>query len=212
MFKTIAMEALPVGAGFLATRLVVNKFGGMIPGVSSLGAFSKPVLSAALLFGVSKVPMGPFAKHRRGVLIGAGLNLLCDLIGAVAPASLKSMIGLGDAGIYDRALSDYVQVGEYLTTGATPIDDDIALSDYITVGGGVEQELGLEEELGLSEELGDENSFGEGVSQSAMLAPVPQRSFVEPVPARSFTKNVPHAGAGFDNPNVLYTGIFSSGF
>jgi hypothetical protein len=67
--------------------------------------------------------------------------------------------------------------------------------------------------MGLEEELGQDGGLvGAGVSQSSMLAPIPARQFVGPVPARSFTRSVPHAGAGYDNPNVLYTGIFGGGF
>ena len=131
-----------------------------------------------------------------------GVNLLSEIIGAFAPASVKAMIGM----------SDYVELGDFIQTGATPIDDDIALSDYLTTGQ-LEQELGamgdgLQQELGLEQELG----IDEGVSTSAMLAPVGARSFVQPVPSRSFTSAVPGISAGFDNPNGLYNGIFGGGF
>jgi hypothetical protein len=209
----IVKTAAPAVGSLLVSRIASGFLAPKVPMIDKLGPAAKPVVSAAVLFGMTYVSkMGPLAKYRRELLIGSGINLLLDVASAFLPANVKSMLQLGDNGIYDRALSDYVQVGDYLTTGATPIDDNITLSDYITTGA-VEEELGqlgdgLEQELGLEEELG----IDEGVSQSAFLAPVQQRSFLSPVPARSFTQQVPRAGAGLDNPGLLYTGIFGGGF
>ncbi len=153
-------------------------------------------------------------------MLGASLNLVDTLVKAFAPAEVKAMFGLGDSGMYDQAMGEFVTVGDYLQVGAEPIDDDIALSDYVEMSG-VEEELGaLQEELGVEEELGSNGSpFGDsgpnrlgGVGQSSMLKALKAASSVGVVPQRSFVKNVPHAGAGYDNPNTLYTGIFGGGF
>lgn len=222
MVKDVLKAAAPVMVGFLGSRMIINKVAPRLPLIDRLPvSIQRPTVAILTAAGVhvlaSKV--SAIGKYRGGIMTGVGLSVLESLISAFAPASVKAMIGLSGDGIYDQALADYVTVGDYMTVGADPIDDDIALSDYLTVGQ-VEEELGalgdgLEQELGmgLEEELGAvRGGLDEGVSQSAMLAPVPARQFVGPVPARSFTKQVPHAGGGFDNPNVLYTGIFGGGF
>jgi hypothetical protein len=154
-------------------------------------------------------------------MIGLGINLVDKILVAFAPENVKGMIGLADDGIYDNALSDYVEVGDYLEVGAAPpIDDDITLGDYVEVGqyeeelGQMEEELGVEEELGFEEALGgplDRKYLG-GVSRGSMLKRVRRKPMIAAVPPRSFTKKVAHAGAGYDKPGVLYTGIFSGGF
>jgi hypothetical protein len=210
---TIIKTALPVAASLYLTRFIINKVSPMIPGLDKLGNFAKPAISAgmvvAAVYGTKK---GPLSKWKDGILMGTSLNLIDSLVGAFAPADVKAMFGLADAGLYDRSLSEYVETGDYLRVGATPIDDDIALSDYVTVNG-LEEELGmgaLEQELGVEEDLGDDRLGG--VSRDSMLAPIPGMSFEAPVPARSFTRQVPRAGGGYDNPNVLYTGVFAGGF
>jgi hypothetical protein len=78
----------------------------------------------------------------------------------------------------------------------------------------------MEQDLGaLEQELGDEDSrhplsrplLG-GVSQSAFMSPVPRRQMIAAVPQRSFVSDVPSVGAGFDNPDKVYTGIFANGW
>jgi hypothetical protein len=207
---SVVKTALPVAASLYLTRFIINKISPMIPGLDKLGTFSKPAVSAGMVvaahFGTKK---GPLSKWRDGILMGTGLNLIDSLVGAFAPADVKAMFGLADAGLYDRSLSEYVETGDYLRVGATPIDDDIALSDYVTVNG-IEEELGmLEQELGVEEDLGDDRLGG--VSQSSMLKQIPGMSFEAPVPTRSFTRQVPHAGSGYDNSNLLYTGSFAGG-
>lgn len=199
----IAKEALPVLLGLYGSRIVVSQFGPMIPGVSNLGALQGPVLAVGTLVGLSFLTgkVSALAKHRNAILLGSALNALDSLISAFAPASLKGMIGTGE----------YVGVGEYIGVGATPIDDDLALSDYIAVGSdGVEEELGLEEELGVEEELG--NDMLGGVTQGSMLKQVPGRQFLAPVPTRSFTRQIPAATSAYDNPGSMYQGIFRGGF
>jgi hypothetical protein len=85
-----------------------------------------------------------------------------------------------------------------------PIDDNIALADYLTTGA-------LEQELGISEELGATTVPG-GLSQTAMVKALPEVSVTDQIPERSFEQVVSHAGAGFDNPGALYAGIFRGGF
>jgi hypothetical protein len=106
------------------------------------------------------------------------------------------MIGVGD--IYDSA-GEFISTGEYAQMSGTPIDDDITLSDYVTVG--LEEELGVEEDLGLSEELGDD-----------MLKTIPSQPTLAAIPERSFTKEIRRAGPGYDKSDVLYGGIFGGGF
>jgi hypothetical protein len=162
---------------------------------------------------------GPLAKWRAGIMLGTSLNLVDSLVSAFAPLNVRQMFGLGDSGMYDQAMGEFVTVGDYLQVGAEPIDDDIALSDYVEMSG-VEEELGaIQEELGVEEELGNGSPFGDsgpnrlgGVGQSSMLKALKSASAVGVVPTRSFVKNVPHAGAGYDNPNLLYTGIFARGW
>ncbi|HMG58024.1 MAG TPA: hypothetical protein VK601_31200 [Kofleriaceae bacterium] len=199
----LAKRAIPVLAAFYGTRLLVSKIGPMIPGVSALGTLTNPVLALATVvginFGAKKV--AAIAKHKEALLLGSGIALAESLIQAFAPASIKAMIGM----------SDYIQMGDYIAVGATPINDSMTLSDYIAVGSdGVEEELGLEEELGVEEELG--NDLLGGVRGGGLMATVPTQSFLQPVPARSFTKMIPAAGAAYDHPGQLYGGIFNGGW
>lgn len=213
---------LPVAGSLYATRVIANKLAPMIPGLNSLPAqFQGPVVAVGML-GIGYVATKKIAalkKHGAGILIGAGINLFDSIIKSFAPTEVRAAFGLG--GIYDSALGEYNQVGDYLQVGATPIDDDITLSDYVAVGDDLQQELGLEEELGLSQELGLEQELGNdslsraylgGVARGSMLAPVQQQQLLAPIPARSFTKEVGRAGAGYDNQNTLYTGIFAGGY
>lgn len=214
MLIGLVKRVVPVMAGMIGGRLVIAKIAPHIPLLDKIPAQVRgPVLSAAMPLGyvflAKKVAI--LRKYQTEALIGLGVNFLGSLIESFAPAEVKSWLGLGD-GIYDRALGEYVELADYLQTDGTPIDDDIALSDYVSVGA-LEQELGalgdgLQQELGLEQELGN---IG-GVSQGAMLAPVPARRFTAPIPTRSFTSPVPDAGAGFDNPAGLYTGVFGGGF
>lgn len=207
-------SALPVAASLYLTRFIIAKIGPSIPMVDRLGAFQKPAVAGLMVvaanFGTKK---GPLAKYRSGIMLGTSLNLVDTLIQAFAPSSIKSMFGLGDSGLYDQALGEFVTVGDYMEVGDGSIDDDITLSDYVETSG-VEEELGaLQEELGVEEELGGEGPrrLG-GVSQTSLMRGLKQSSSVGVVPQRSFVKQVPHAGAGYDNPASLYTGIFGGGW
>jgi hypothetical protein len=196
---------------------VTKQITSRVAAISKLGMFQGPALAGGMLF-LANVVMNkvkPLQKWRDQVMLGLGINLVTEVI-AMTP--LKGFLGLGE-GIYDRALSDYVTTSDYLTTGATPIDDDIALADYVTTGA-LEEELGLSEELGISEELGLSEELGAieagtvrgGVSQMAMIKSIPRQGFSEEIPARSFSREVSHAGPGYDNPGALYAGIFRGGF
>lgn len=212
---SVVRAAAPVALSVYLARTITKKVAPMIPGVDKLGVFSGPAVALGFVAAahVATNKVSALQKFRTQILIGAGINLVDALMSAFAPAEVKSMFGLGDSGLYGRALSEYVGAGEY----TEPIDDDIALSDYVSVDGvseelgAMQEELGVEEDLGaLREELGDDRLGG--MSQGALMRAVPQRSFVAPVPARSFTRGVMNAGPGYDNESVLYTGIFSGGF
>lgn len=207
MLIDMAKQAAPVLLGLYGARLITSKLGPMLP-LSALGTLQGPATSVAVLVGMHYLTkkVGALAKYRTPLMLGAALATLDNLFQAFAPASVKQLVGMSGMG-------EYVQMGEYMSVDGTPIDDDIAMSDYIAVGAdGVEQELGMgaEEELGVDEELG--NDLLGGVSRSSMLAPVPTRQFLQPVPARSFTKQIPAAGGGYDNAGGLYQGVFRGGF
>jgi len=203
MIVDIAKQAVPVLLGLYGTKILISKFGGMIPGVSSLGAFTQPALSIGALFLIKFLAkhVGAVAKYQTPLMLGAGMSALDGIIKAIVPSTALASAGL----------SDYIAVGDYVAVGAMPIDDNIAMSDYIAVGSdGVQEELGLEEELGVEEELG--NDMLGGVSSGTMLKQVPGRQFLEPVPARSFTKQIGNAGSSFDQSDALYAGIFRGGY
>lgn len=205
MFMDMAKRALPVALSFLASRMIVNKVGPMLPFVSSLGSFSGVLMSGVTAFGAhfATQKVAALAKHRQEIMSGAILQVFASAWSAFAPASVQSMLG------------DYVQMGDYVAVGgAPPLREDFTLSDYIAVGGdGVSEELGLEEELGVEEELGDARLGGlPGPTSGGLLKPVPTMSFMQPIPARSFTKQIPAAGTAYDNAGQVYTGIFAGKF
>jgi len=203
-FTSALKSAIPTLAGFLGNGLLVSKVGPMIPGVSALGSFQSIVLGGAALWGwdFASRKVSLLARHRAELMAGASLQVLYSVIKAFAPASVQALIGM----------NDYVAVGDYFAVGATPLNDQMTMSDYVAVGSdGVQEELGLEEELGVEEELGNDALLG-GVQQGSLVAQVPSQRYLAPVPARSFTRQIPTAGAGYDNPNSLYTGIFAGRF
>ncbi len=207
MLIDLAKKALPVLAAMYGSKLIANKVGPMIPGLSALGSYQAPAVAVGTVVGIHFLTkkVGALAKYRNELLLGSAIAALDSVLGATG---LKSMLGMGD--IYDQAMGEYVQMGEYVGVGEY-LDDDIAMADYIQVGS-VEEELGaVQEELGMGveEELG--NDLLGGVSQSSLMKTVPERSFLEPVPARSFTKPVRNAGPGYDNAGTLYQGIFRGG-
>jgi hypothetical protein len=220
-------QAIPVALSLYGARALSYKLAPRIPGLDRLQFggrdFSGAAMAGLVMFGAHMLTkkVAKLRKWRSGIMIGTALNLIDNVVSAVAPAEVKSMFGLGDTELYS-AQGEYVEIGEYVEVGdAPPIDDDITLSDYIEVGQ-IEEELGLdvEEELGMGveEELGalpgaawQRPNLG-GVTPSSMLKPIGKRQMIAPVPARSFTRKVPQAGPGYDKPGVLYTGIFSGGF
>lgn len=203
---------LPVGVTLYGVRAISNKLVGRIPGISYVPAQFQGVTVAALFLGAAHFAtkkVRVLAKFRTGAMLGAGLNLLDQVVAAFAPANVKAMVGVGD--IYDMGLGEYAQVGDYMQVNG-PIDDDIALSDYVGISG-VEEDLGLDQELGLEAELGDSLSraYLGGVSRDSMLKQIGSRSMLAPVPDKSFTKAIGRAGSGFDDDSI-YAGIFQSGF
>lgn len=212
--KALLGQVLPVALSLYGARAVSFRLAGRIPGLNRLPSqFQGPAMAAGLVAvaNIATKRVAVLRKWRFGIMLGTGLNLVDNVLQAFAPAGVKAMFGLGD--IYDNGLSEYVGVGEYLGVGATPIDDDIALSDYVQTDG-IEEELGVEEDLGLEEELGDSLSraYLGGVSRDSLLKQIPSRNMLAPIPARSFTKEVRRAGSGYDKGDVLYTGIFGGGF
>jgi len=209
-------QIVPIAIGLYGGRAASSKLAtANIPGLNSIDAKYRGVaMSGVVLVGAHFLTkfIKPLQKWRGGVLIGAGINVLDQTLMAFMPdGDAKKLMGLGD--IYDRALNDYVNVSDYLQVGATPIDDDITLRDYVSVGA-LQEELGVEEELGLEEELGGalDRAYLGGVSQGSLMKRVPTQPLLAPVPDRSFTKDVRHAGPGYDNSDVLYGGIFGGGF
>lgn len=200
-------DVAPVAASLYVSRFVSGKVAANVPGLSSVPAqFQSPVLAvgvfAAGAFLSSKV--APLRKYRSQILLGFGLNVLDKIVSAFAPADVKAMIGLG---------TFYSPQGEYLQVGATPINDDIALSEYLQVGQYFDSDgSGVYSDLGVEQDLGDwdDRNLG-GVSNRSMLASVPGRSMLSAVPVRSFTKEVPGITGGFDDAGV-YTGMFEGGF
>lgn len=202
-------RVIPVAVSFLANRMVVNKFGPMLPVVSSLGTLQGPVLSVASLLLTNFVTkkVGALSRYREQAMMGAGFQALASLWTAFAPASIQSAVG------------EYVNMGDYVAVGAAPpLRENFTLSDYVAVGGdGVEEELGMGamEELGVEEELGNVLLGGlpGPVSGSmGMLKQVPSQQFISPIPARSFTKPVPAVTTAYDNSSDLYSGIFGGKF
>jgi hypothetical protein len=210
MLIDLAKRAAPVLVGLYGARLIVSKIGPKVPGVSRLGTFQGPALAigAVLLVNFVTKKVGKLAKYRSELLLGTGLNALDSLITTFAPASVKGMIGAGD--VY-QALGDYVALpganspgmGDYLYAGGggPPINDDLAMGEYVAMGD-VEQELGMvEQDLGM---MGVDEDLG------GLVAPVPTIQTLAPVPDRSFVRPVLPAGDNYDNPATLYRGIFAS--
>ncbi len=202
-----AKKAVPILASLIGVRMLTKLVAPKIP--VNLGIAQGPVMAAAALVGAKYATKHVkfLGKYEDGIMIGAGINLVEQLISAFAPASVKGMLGMG--------LSDYVAVSDYLQVGpGSPIDDNITLSDYVQVG--IDEELGLDQDLGLDQELGmGSNDFGQGGlggGGGRMLAPVASQKFLAPVPNRSFVESIPDAGAGYDDPAILYTGSFGGGF
>lgn len=229
-------HALPVAASLYISRLLSGKLMGKIPGIDKIPEkFRGPAFAGGLLFvghflTGPKTPIKMLRKHRQGIMVGLGINLIDKVLAAFAPENVKSMFGISnyDEDIYGPALADYVSVDDYVQIGddVPPIQDDITLADYIQIGqyegegleedlGAVYQDLGvLEQDLGVEMDLG--RDFADrrlgGVSRSSMQAPIGHKRMLAPVPPRSFTKPVPEFSAAFDKSDRLYTGIFNGGF
>lgn len=211
MLIDLAKRAAPVLIGLYGARMIVSKLGPRVPGVARLGSFQGPALAigAVLLVHFATKKIGKLAKYRNELLLGTGLNALDSLVSTFAPASVKGLIGAGD--VY-QALGDYVAMpgannagmGDYLYAGGggPPIDDNLSMGEYVSIGD-VEQELGMvEQELGM---MGVEEDLG-----GELVAPVPTVPTLAPVPDRSFVRPVLPAGENYDNPALLYRGIFAN--
>lgn len=221
MLIALAKKAIPVLLSFYGARVITANLGRVLP-LSFLGQFQGPATAVVTVIGanIATKKVGFLAKHREGIMLGVGLSALDQIFSALAPASVKGMLGMGDyvgvGDIYGHGLSDYVATGDAL-------DDDMALSNYIAVGGdGVEEALGLEEELGVDEALGIDEALGgtAGGLAGPLAGPfgghqfakqIPTQSFQRAIPTRSFTRQVPGASGSFDNPGQLMVGIFGGG-
>lgn len=207
IIKGVLKQAVPIGLAILGVNYVTRNITPRLTFLSSLGAFAGPAVAigmiAAAHFATKKIRF--LAKYRQPIMIGTGLIAAKEVASAILPASVKGMLGMGDA--ISDGLSDYIAVDDYVSVEG--------MSDYVAVGA-LEQELGLDQELGFTAELGDVPGGGwsgqanlGGMRQNQMLAPVPGRKFLAPVPARSFTETVPDMTAAYDSASDLYDGIFA---
>ncbi len=183
MLKSAVKIAAPIAVGFVGTKMVLNKVGGLvlskIPGVGALGRHTGPLMSVAGLFlahfACNKV--SALGKHRAGIVTGAALNFLQTVWSEYVPSSIKGMIGMGD--VYEQALAGYSQdMADYVETG-----------DYVEMGEYVEG-IGAEEDL-----AGD---MVGPVGSMKMLGPVGHKATIGPVP--DWTPEWSQDG--------LYTGLF----
>lgn len=211
-FIDVLKQAAPVTIALYGARAASYKLAPKIPGFNRIPAQYQGTAMGAILLGVGhfatkKVAM--LRKWRPGIMVGLGVNLFDNLIGAFAPASVKGMFGLSEY----VGVGEYLETGDYIQTDGTPIDDDITMSDYVQVGQ-MEEELGLEEELGVEEELGGalDRAYLGGVSRDSMLKQVPTRPMLAAVPQRSFTREIPNAGQNYDAASRVNLGIFGGGF
>lgn len=179
VLKSAVSTALPVAAGYVGTRLLITKVGGMIPGVGSLGSHAAPVLSAVGLFAAhfATGKVAALGKHRTGIMLGASLNLVQSLWDTYVPSSIKGMLGMGD--VYEQALAadfqedmaDYVETGDYVEVG-----------DYV--------EMGAEEDL------------------AGMVGPVGKAKMLGPVPHKASVAQVPDWTPDWSQDG-LYQGVFA---
>ena len=209
----IFKQAVPAVAALYGARVVGAALtAGPLAGVASkVPANMGPAAVAALLaFGghVATKRVKFLKKHRAGIMTGLGINLIDKIVGAVAPADMKAKLGVGDVDVY--GLSDYVAVNGYVDmSGAPPIEDNIALSEYVGIGdveydlGSFEQEMGMMQDMGVEMDLGaDHTDFADrhlgGFHRWQYRAPVGQKKYLAPVPPRSFTAPVPHMTPAYD--------------
>ena len=178
--------AMPVVAGYVPTKFVINQFGAKSPMLDRLGRHQGPALALLGVVGAHfATRKGPLAKYGNGILVGAGFNLVTTLISEYAPASIKGMIGLGDSGVYDEALANYnYGVADYIETG-----DYVETGDYIEVG--AEQELAGMQEL----------------AGGGMMAPIPHQRMLAPIPSRPSVAQVPDWSVDWATEG-LYKGNF----
>jgi hypothetical protein len=205
MLLDLAKRAAPIVLATIGAKALVSKLGSRIPMLDRLGAFQSPVVSILAIIGANYATkkVNFLAKHRDAILMGFAISAIHETISALAPASVKGMLGMGDT--YTQALADYVATNDY--------EQVVGMSDYIATGD-MEQELGLDQELGYTQEMGDAiGVYGQGGLGGARgaLAPVPTQKFLAPVPGHSFTSTVPELGTNYDNPDMLYQGIFKGG-
>lgn len=199
MLIDLAKKAVPIVLSTVASKTISAKLGPRIPMLDRLGAFQGPVISILAVLGANYATkkVAFLAKRRDSILMGFTIAAIHETISALAPASVKGLLGMGDS--YTQALADYVATNDY---------EQVAdgMSDYVATGD-------MEQEMGFDQEMGDLGPFGQGglggAKTGAFLAPVPTQKFLAPVPSHSFTAPVPEINDEYDNPKMLYTGIFN---
>jgi hypothetical protein len=203
MLIDLAKRAIPVVLATIGAKMISSKLGPRIPMLDRLGAFQGPVISILSVIGAhyATKKVAFLAKRRDAIMLGFMVSAIHETVSALAPASIKGMLGMGDT--YTQALADYVATNDY---------EQVAdgMSDYVATGD-MEQELGMDQEMGFTQEMGMGDVFGQGGlgGARALLAPVPSQRFLAPVPSHSFTSPVPDVNADYDNPALLYTGVFA---
>ena len=128
----------PLAASFYVGNFASRKIGsipGIGPFIGKLGTHAAPVASIALLvaghFATKKI--SGLQKYAGPIMQGFALNFINTAVATYAPASVKGMIGVGDAGIYDEALglSEYVNQAGYETIdGYETVGDMQDMADY----------------------------------------------------------------------------------
>ena len=118
-----------------------------IPGIDRLGVVKGPVVSLGLLLLAAPVTkrVEILRRYDAEIMLGLGLNLLTEIISAFAPASIRTMLGMGTP---TAALAGYSQ--DYL--GDAELTED-ETSNYV-ITNGMDEDLELEEELELSTSQG----------------------------------------------------------
>lgn len=220
--KDAVMKAIPIGVGYIGSKVIVNLGAKHIPGLDKLNVggydLAKPVLHigaiAVIHFGTKKAPVSLKAlkKHRDSLMLGAGLAALTSMVETFAPASVKEMLGMSSAVV---AAAPAPSAGYFTTDDYMTVDGYVTVDDFESEMGAIEADLGLEADLGMIEsDLGGgfaDRNLG-GVHRGSMLKAVPEVPMLAPVPARSFTGVVPEVGPGFDSHSGLYQGIFRGGY
>lgn len=174
--------AIPVVVTFVGINMV-NKLS--IPFVDMLGIHKAPLLSIGAVVGLNFLAkkVNFIAKHKTNILLGAGIATIQAIWNAYVPASVKSMVGLGDyvsvAGLYDGT-GDYVSTSDYVSTG----------SDY--------------SDMGAMQEMGSLGSWSPRLLEGA----IPTQGSAALIHARANTMQIPAWAPSADEE--FYQGVFGN--